>query len=129
MTRLLQQVEQDFVSKHRKSIPRPDLQLDVELVKSCWVEVDPCNGKAHVVIGCIYRHPTANILDDFARKLGELIKNLNRKKLKVHIQGDINVDFLKCNGHSPTENHLEMLYSNNFLPIITKPTSLNKRQL
>ena len=43
------------------------------------------------------------------------------KKLKVYILGDINIDFLKCNGHSPTEDHLEMLYSNNFLPIITKP--------
>ena len=44
--------------------------MDVELVKSCWVEVDPCNGKAHVVIGCIYGHPSANI-DDFTRKLDE----------------------------------------------------------
>ena len=78
MTRLLQQVEQDFMSQ--KSVPRPDLQLDVELVKSCWVEVDPCNGKAHIVIGCLYRHPSANI-DDFTRKLDELMKNLNRKKL------------------------------------------------
>ena len=63
-----------YVSKNWKSIPRPNVQLNVELVKSCWVEVDPFNGKAHVVIGCIYRHPTANILDDFARKLDELIK-------------------------------------------------------
>ena len=68
-----------YVSKNWKSIPTPDLQLDVELVKSCWVEVDPCNGKAHVVIGCIYTHPSANI-NDFTRKLDELIKNLSRKK-------------------------------------------------
>ena len=66
---------------------------------------------------------------DFTRKLDELIKNLNQKKLKVYISGDINIDFLKCNGHSPTKDHLEMLYSNNFLPIITKPTSLKIRQL
>ena len=39
-----------YVSKNLKSIPRPDLQLDVELVKSCWVEVNPCSGKAHVDI-------------------------------------------------------------------------------
>ena len=126
MTCLLQQVEQDFTNW--KSIPRPDLQLDIELVKSCWVEVDPGNGKAHVVIGYIYRHPSANI-DDFTRKLDALIKNLNRKKLKVYISGDINIDFLKCNGHSPTKDHLEMLYSNNSLPIITKPTSLKIRQV
>ena len=54
--------------------------VDVELVKSCWVKVNPCNGKAHVVIGYIYRHPSVHI-DDFTRKLDELIKNLNWKKL------------------------------------------------
>ena len=42
------------VSKNWKSIPRPDLQLDVEPVKSCWVKVDPWNGKAHLFIGSIY---------------------------------------------------------------------------
>ena len=100
MTRLLQQVEQDFMSQNLKSILRPDLQLDEELEESCWVEGDPCNGKAHAVIGCIYRHPSANI-DDFTRKLDELIKNLNRKKLKVYILGDTNMDFLNMAIHQP----------------------------
>ena len=89
------------MSQNLKSILRPDLQLDVEMVESCWVEADPCNGKAQIaVIGCIYRHPSANI-DDFTRKLDELITNLNRKKLKVYILGDTNIDFLNMAIHQP----------------------------
>ena len=31
---------------------------------------------------------------------------------------------LNCNGHSPTEDHLEMLYLKNFLSFMTKQTRL-----
>ena len=36
----------------------------------------------------------------------------------------MNIDFFKCDSHPPTEAYLDMLYSNNLLPIITKPTRL-----
>ena len=93
------------------------------LVESCWIEIDPCNNKAHIIVGCIYRHPSANI-EDFTSKLDVLLKNLNQKKYEVSILGDMNIDFLKCNSLSLTEDYLEMLYTNNMLPEITKPTRI-----
>ena len=36
----------------------------------------------------------------------------------------MNIDFLKCAIHSQTEDYLDMLYSNSFLPVITKPTRI-----
>ena len=36
----------------------------------------------------------------------------------------MNIDFLKCNSHSQTEEYLDMLFTNNLLPIITKPKRL-----
>ena len=51
-----------YISEDIKSIPRPELLLNMPLVESCWVEIDQCNGKTHTIIGCIYRHPSANIL-------------------------------------------------------------------
>ena len=36
----------------------------------------------------------------------------------------MNINFLKFNGHTHTEEFLDMLYANNTLPIITKPTRL-----
>ena len=52
------------------------------------------------------------------------MKNLNQKKYEVSILGDMNIDFLKCNSLSLTEDYLEMLYTNNMLPEITKPTRI-----
>ena len=93
------------------------------LVESCWIEIDPCNNKAHIIVGCLYRHPSANI-EDFTSKLDVLLKNLNQEKYEVSILGDMNIDFLKCNSLSLTEDYLEMLYTNNMLPEITKPTRI-----
>lgn len=95
----------------------------MQLVESCWAEIDPCNGKAHVLIGCIYRHPSANI-EEFTSQFDELIKRFNQNKYQLYILGDMNIDFLKYNIHSQTNDYLDMLYSNNLLPIITKPTRL-----
>ena len=30
-----------YVNKALKAIPRPDLKIDLPLVESCWVEIDP----------------------------------------------------------------------------------------
>ena len=37
----------------------------------------------------------------------------------------MNINFLKFNEHTQTEDFLDMIYANNILPIITKPTRLN----
>jgi hypothetical protein len=36
----------------------------------------------------------------------------------------MNIDFIKFNDNQQTERHLNMLYANNFLPIITKLTRI-----
>ena len=35
-----------YITKTLKSIPRPDIEFNMQLVESCWVEIDPCNRKA-----------------------------------------------------------------------------------
>ena len=35
-----------YIIKTLKSIPRLDIIFDVQLVELCWVEINPCNGKA-----------------------------------------------------------------------------------
>ena len=53
-----------------------------------------------------------------------IIKLLNPNSHEIYIFGDINIDFLKYNEHPQTEEFLDMLFTNNVLPIITKPTRL-----
>jgi hypothetical protein len=38
------------------------------------------------------------------------------------MMGDFNIDLLKYNSHEKTNNYVDNLFSNGFLPIITKPT-------
>lgn len=111
-----------YVSEELKCISRPDLVIDINQVESCWVEIETKQGK-NIIIGSIYRHPKGNV-DQFAVKLDEMLKYLNVCKYQVYLLGDINIDFFKFAIHNSTEAYLDMLYANNFLPIITKPTRL-----
>ena len=90
-------------------------------VESCWIEVESYNNNKN--IGCIYRHPHAD-LDTFSSQIEEMIKTFNHNNQLVYILGDLNIDFLKYDNHLPTNNYINMLYSNNFYPINTKPTRL-----
>ena len=40
-----------YVNKVLKAIPRPDLKIDLPLVESCWVEIDPNNNRKLIMIG------------------------------------------------------------------------------
>ena len=47
----------------------------MQLVELCWVEIDPCNGKAPIFIRSIHRHPGANI-EEFTKHFDDLIIKL-----------------------------------------------------
>ena len=112
-----------YIANNLKAIPRPDIKFDLELVESCWVQIDAGKNNKTLIIGCIYKHPTCN-LEQFRNQLSNIIKILNPNSREIDIFGDINIDFLKYNEHSQTEEFLDMLFANNVLPIITKPTTL-----
>lgn len=103
---------------------RPDIDLNLDSVKSCWIELN--NGstrKKGIIIGCIYRHPTANF-SEFSSKLEETIRYLNTNNYEVYILGDIDIIFLNLDKHPQTEDYIDMLYANYCYPIITKPTRI-----
>ena len=95
------------------------MKLDLPLVESCWVEIDPCNNKKDNYDW----HPSANE-DEFTMILDEFLKQLNLNKYEVYILGDMNIDLLKHHTHLQTGRYLDMLYSHNLLPVITKPTRI-----
>jgi hypothetical protein len=76
---------------------------------------------SQIIVGC--KRPPAN-LSDFTLELEGIIKNVSEKNQHIYIIGDINIDFLKYNDHPKTEEYLDMLYSNNLVPLITKPTRI-----
>ena len=50
---------------------------------------------------------------------------IEKNKL-IYLLGDINIDFLKTDEHSPTSSFVDTLYSYNVFPLITKPTRVTK---
>ena len=112
-----------YVSKNLKAIPRQDLRIDLPIVELCWVERSPCNNKKHIMIECIYKHPSAN-LEEFTLKFVELLNDVNLNRYDAYILGDMNIDLLNHHTHHQTSRYLDMLYSHDLLPVITKPTRL-----
>ena len=60
----------------------------------------------------------------FQKKLEHSLDTLNHDRTIIHkiITGDFNIDLIKFNHHTTTEEYFEMLLQNNFLPTILLPT-------
>ena len=104
-----------YVSRTLASFERPDIMFDTSLVESCWAEIVTGKNGKNIILGCIYRHPDADF-DQFTSQLESILTKLNDAKHEVYIMGDINIDFLKYTSHNPTEDYLDMLFTNNFVP-------------
>lgn len=112
-----------YISSNLKAMPRPDLELKLDLVESTWIEIPNTKTMKNTIIGCLYRHPSSNV-NDFTNEIQRILKLLDRGNPNVYILGDINIDLLKFSEHPPTEDYLNMIFSFNYLPLITKPTRL-----
>ena len=75
------------------------------------------------MIDCIYKHPPANV-EEFTLKFDEFLNKLNPSKYEMYIMGDLNIGLLKYYSHLQTEGYLDMIYSLDLLPVITKPTRI-----
>ena len=111
-----------YTANSLNAIERKDIHFKMDLVESTWIELDTQN-RNKIIIGCVYKHPSAN-LNEFHSEMESIMKQFNDNKKQVFILGDINIDLLKYNIHTPTEDYVDMVFSNNFLPLITKPTRI-----
>jgi len=104
---------------------RPDLSLFIKHVFESTV-IEIAFGKKHILIGSIYRpntYPHAD-LDIFMHNMNELQSILAAENKDVYIMGDVNIDLLKFRDHSKTSAYIEDIFSQGFLPLITKPTRI-----
>lgn len=62
-----------YVNKDLQAVSRSDIKFNVPLVESCWIELQSSYNKPNVIIGCIYKHPTAN-LPDFTYELDRIMR-------------------------------------------------------
>jgi len=105
---------------------RDDLSVFIPHVfESIFVEIKT-KAKEYVVIGIIYRPNTAPKadLDIFTHTLAELNDIIASENKCLLLLGDFNIDLLKFETHSKTNNFINVMFSQGMLPLITKPTRI-----
>ena len=64
-------------------------------------------------------------LNDFnTNYLNNLLDKVSKEQKSVFLLGDFNVNLLNYNDHNPTNEFLDSLASNSFVPYILQPTQL-----
>ena len=111
-----------YIKDTLKFIKRPDLEIMMEGVETCFIEL-PRIKLSHVIVGCIYRHPHSD-RKDFKENLREKLEYLNRQGYEVYTTSDINQDFFQYSTDKPTSDYLDMLLNLGYMPVITKATRI-----
>ena len=80
--------------------------------------------RKNVIVEVIYRPPNRDI-NTFNDKLGRIMDQIKCENKLCYLLGDCNINLLNCEKHDPTEQFFDVITSNGFLPIITRPTRLS----
>ena len=75
-------------------------------------------------MGIIYRHPSKDFTDFNCNYLNKLLENISKEQKSIFLLGDFNVNRLNYNEHNQTNEFLDSLVSNLFIPLILKPTRI-----
>ena len=72
----------------------------------------------------IYRHPSIDLTDFNRNYLNKLLENISKEQKYIFLLGDFDVNLLNYNEHNQTNEFLDSLASNSFIPLILQPTTI-----
>ena len=114
-----------YIANHLSYKPRTDLGLNKSnQLESTFIEIINSR-KSNIIVGCLYKHPNMDV-SDFNNKnhLNTLLDKLSKENKQVFLLGDFNINLLNYNDHQPTNEFLDSLASNSFIPYILQPTRI-----
>ena len=80
--------------------------------------------KSNIILGIVYRHPTMDINEFNDKYVNKLLDNITKENKTTFLLGDFNIDLLKYESHTSTNEFLDSLSSNMILPYILHPTRI-----
>ena len=80
--------------------------------------------KSNIIVGVIYRHLYMDLADFNSNYLNKLLENISKEQKYMFLLGDFNVNLLNYNEHNQTNEFLDSLASNSFIPLILQPTRI-----
>ena len=117
-----------LIKNHISYTRRSDLEEFQEgQLESTYIEIQSKN-KKKITVGSLYQPPNISA-DRLHHHLSETIPKVKSEdRDKQLILGiDHNLDLLKSNNHSATQNFLDILIDNGLLPTITWPTRITQQ--
>ena len=75
-------------------------------------------------MGVIYRHPSMDLTDFNCNYLHKLLENIYKEQKSIFLIGDFNVNLLNYNEHNQTNEFLDSLAADTFIPLILQPTRI-----
>ena len=92
-------------------------------MESVFIEIDRSafSTTNDIIIGVIYRMPDSSV-EVFNERINDIMSTIQRENETCYLLRDLNIDFLKSDGHKPTSDFLDTIYSHNVFPLITKLT-------
>ena len=105
---------------------RDDLSVFIpHVIESVFFEIQ-INERKTIIVGVVYRpntQPRADI-DIFMQKIIEIQSIIKEENKISYLMGDFNIDLLKVNIHAKTNEFVNDVISQGFLPKMTRPTRI-----
>ena len=116
-----------LIDKHIPYAIRSDLNIFDSDAETLFIEVDKCVFKTerNMVIGVIYRIPDRDA-NKFNENLNIVMGHIKDENKISYILGDYNLNLLNVDTHTATSDFMDTCFSNNFIPLINKPTRVTK---
>ena len=91
-------------------------------MESTFIEI--VNPKKSNIVGTMYKHPSMDLIDFDINYLNNLLEKVSKEQKFVFLLGEFNISLLNYNVHKLTNEFLDSLASNSFLPNIFQPTRI-----
>ena len=107
---------------------RDDLSVNNKNIECLFVEIqkDQIGKTQNVIAGVVYRPPDTDI-NAFNQYLESILQTINSEKKQIYMLGDWNINLLSVDKHGPSQDFINVMYSYNLFPIITKPTRVTNK--
>ena len=103
-----------YVKTDLTLIKRDDLCTSDEDFETVWIEIVNSNTK-NLLFCCIYRHPRSDI-SKFSDHLQMTLSNVEKENKLVSIMGDLNIDLLKYDNNTPSNDVINMMFAYHLQP-------------
>ena len=114
-----------YVRKSLECTELPEMSVITEYLECVFIEIKTrsktCNNKT--TVGVVYRPPNTNITA-FTEHVINIIQTLKVDNKQCYIMGDFNINLLNYGSHTETQDYIDAMFQQAFIPLISKPTRI-----